>query len=122
LLGACGANILTHAAASARDAVLWFLGLALMTTGLKLARLARSPVHELRGSWQLLTTVFSNHLLIRCLLPCIGLALLPLAATAWVRIAVAALMIAAEFTGRYLFFVSVVPTNMATEYLAQEAA
>jgi hypothetical protein len=32
------------------------------------------------------------------------------------------LMIAGESIGRYLFFVTVVPTNMAKEYLAQEAA
>jgi formate dehydrogenase iron-sulfur subunit len=48
--------------------------------------------------------------------------LLPFASTAWVRIVIAALMISGEFVGRYLFFVSVVPSNMATEYLAQEAA
>lgn len=55
-------------------------------------------------------------------LPCAGLALLAFAAAAWIRIAIALLTIAAEFTGRYLFFVSVVPTNIASEYLAQDAA
>ncbi len=122
LLGACGANILTRGATGARYAVLWGFAFALTTTGLKLARLARSRIHELRGSWQLLTTVFSNHLLVRFVLLCLGCALLPLASAAWIRIAIALLTIAAEFTGRYLFFVSVVPTNMAKEYLAQEVA
>ncbi len=122
LLGACGANILTHAAVDARYAVLWGFVLALMTAGLKLARLARSHMHELHGSWQLLTAPFSNHLLIRFVLPCVALALLPLAETTWLRIAIALLMVTAEFIGRYLFFVTVVPTNMASEYLAQEAA
>ena len=122
LLGACGANILTHAATDARYAVLWGFAFALMSTGLKLVRLGLSRMHELHGSWQLLTTVFSNRLLVRILLPCAGLALLPFAAAAWIRIAIALLMIAGEFIGRYLFFVTVVPTNMASEYLAQEAA
>jgi len=122
LLGTCGANILTGGAVSARYAVLWAFGFALIKTVLKLARLARSNVHELRGSWQLLTTTFSNLFLIRCLLPCIGLALLPLAAAGWVRLAIAALMISGELIGRYLFFVTVVPANMASGYLAQEAA
>ena len=122
LLGACGASILTGGAMNARYAVLLAFGFALLTAGFKLVRLSRSRVHELHGSWQLLTTVFSNHLLVRILLPCVGLALLPLATAAWARIVTAVLMIAGEFLGRYLFFVSVVPTNMATGYLAQEAA
>ena len=122
LLGACGANLLTRGASNARYALLLAFGFALMTTGLKLVRLSRSRVHELHGSWQLLTTVFSNHLLIRVLLPCVGVALLPLATAAWARVATAVLIIAGEFIGRYLFFVSVVPTNMASGYLTQEAA
>ncbi|MFC5865052.1 DmsC/YnfH family molybdoenzyme membrane anchor subunit [Acidicapsa dinghuensis] len=122
LLGACGADILTRGAEDARYAVFWGFILALMTIGLKLARLGRSKVHELHGSWQLLTGVFSNHLLIRIALACTGTALLPLAATTWIRITIALLMVSSEFIGRYLFFVTVVPTNMASEYLAQEAA
>jgi DMSO reductase anchor subunit len=122
LLGACVSNILTRGAMNARYALLLAFGFALFTAGLKLVRLSRSRVHELHGSWQLLTAAFSNHLLVRIMLPCVGLALLPLATAAWARIATAALMIAGEFLGRYLFFVSVVPTNMATGYLAQEAA
>lgn len=122
ILGACVANILTRGAMDARYAVLLACGFVLFTTVLKLARLFRSRVHELHRSWQLLTTVFSNHLLARILLPCVGLALLPLATAAWARIATAVLMVAGECIGRYLFFVSVVPTNMASGYLAQEAA
>ncbi len=122
LVGACGADILTHAALGARYAVLYAFGFALITAGLKLTRLHRSNVHELYGSWQLLTTVFSNHLLIRFVLSCAGLALLPLAPAAWARITIAILILAGEFTGRYLFFVTVIATNMAREYLAQEAA
>jgi len=122
LLGACGANILTGAAAGARYAVLIAFLLVVTTAAARLVRLARSRVHELHGSWQLLSTVFSNRLLLRFALPCVALALLPLATAAWIRIAIAALMIAGEFIGRYLFFASVVPTNMASEYFMQEAA
>jgi DMSO reductase iron-sulfur subunit len=122
VLGACGANILTRAATGARDAVMCGVCLVLLVCAIKLIRLGRSSVHELHSSWQLLTTVFSNHLLIRIVLPCMGAALLPYADAWWVRVAIAAMMIAGEFLGRYLFFVSVVPTNMASEYLAQEAA
>ncbi len=121
LLGVCGANILTGSAADARYAVVWGTVLVFLTAGIKLLRLGCSSMHELHGSWQLLNTTFSNHLLLRFVLPCVGLALLPLGA-AWVRIAIAVLMIGGEFIGRYLFFVSVVPMNMASEYLAQEAA
>jgi formate dehydrogenase iron-sulfur subunit len=122
LLGACGANILTHGASAARYAVLWGFVAALMSAGLKLVRLARSRVHELHSSWQLCSTVFSNHLLTHFLLQCAGLTLLPFAATPWIRIAIAVMIIAGEFIGRYLFFVTVVPTNMASGYLTQEAA
>jgi formate dehydrogenase iron-sulfur subunit len=122
LLGACGANILTHGASGARYAVLWSFVLTLMTAALKLVRLAFSRVHELHGSWQLLAAEFSDRLLIRIVLPCVGMTLVPLAAATWIRIVIALLMITAEFAGRYLFFVTVVPTNMASEYLAQETA
>ena len=122
LLGACGANILTQSAAGARAAVVSGVAFVFVTAGTKLLWLGRSQTHELHGSWQLLNTTFSNHLLIRFVLPCAGLALLPLSAAAWVRIAIALLMMSGEFIGRYLFFVSVVPMNMASEYLAQEAA
>ncbi|MGC2399405.1 MAG: DmsC/YnfH family molybdoenzyme membrane anchor subunit [Acidobacteriaceae bacterium] len=122
LLGAASANILTHGGANAKYVVLWFCLCAFAVAGCKLARLARARVHELRGSWQLLLNVLQNHLLIRFILPCAGLALLPFAAVTWIPVAIAALMTAGELLGRYLFFVSVVPTNMAREYLAQEAA
>ena len=122
LLGTCGANILTRGAAEARYAVMWGFVLALMTIGIKLLRLVSSRVHELHSSRQLLTTVFANHLLIRVALPFVGLALLPLSNVSWIRIATAMLMVAGEFVGRYLFFVTVVPSNMASGYLAQEAA
>lgn len=122
LLGACGANILTHAAIDARHAILLGFASTLMAASFKLMRLARSRVHELHSSWQMFATLFPNHLLLRIALPCVGLALLPFANVAWIRVAIAVLMVAGEFMGRYLFFVTVVPTNMASGYLTQEAA
>jgi len=122
LLGACGANILTHATMGAPYAVSCGAVFALMTVGLKLLRLARSRMRELHSSWQMFATVFPNQLLIRIALPLVGLALLPLSRVTWIRIAIAMLMVTGEFIGRYLFFVTVVPTNMASGYLAQEAA
>jgi formate dehydrogenase iron-sulfur subunit len=122
LLGACTAEILAHAAIGAQRAVLCAFGFATLIAGIKLFWLARSRVHELHGTWRLLNIAFGNHLLVRFLLPSIGLALLPLANAAWIRSAILLLMGAGEFLGRYLFFVTVVPTNMASGYLTQEAA
>jgi len=51
-----------------------------------------------------------------------GLILLPFALTSWILVPIALALIAGEFMSRYLFFVSVVPTNIATEYLVAEAA
>ena len=122
ILGACCADILTHGAIEARCAVLCSFIIAIATTGLKLTRLLVSRVQEIHTSWQLLSTIFLNHLLIRCLLPLVGLGLCLLANSAWIPVAAAALILAGELTGRYLFFVTVVPTNMASDYLLQEAA
>ena len=122
LLGACAANILSNSAREARVAVAWGFTVAILTATLKLLRLARSPMHELHSSWQLLKITFANHLLVRFVLTFTGFALLPLSAAPWVRVAIALLMLGGECSARYLFFVSVVPTNMAREYLAQEAA
>jgi hypothetical protein len=55
------------------------------------------------------------------MLLCAELTLLLFAATTLIQITGALLMLVAEFTGCYLFFVSVVPTNMASEYLTSEA-
>ena len=122
LLGSSTAILLTRASLGATHALLATASLAVLAFAIKLLRLARSGVHELRGSFQLLTTAFARHLLLRCVLFLAALALLPLAASPLVRVAIAALALAAELTGRYLFFVTVVATNMASGYLAQEAA
>ncbi|KAA6458668.1 4Fe-4S ferredoxin [Acidobacteria bacterium AB60] len=122
LLGACAGNILTHGADEARVAVLIAAGLMAATELSRIAWLVRSPVHELHGAGQLINTVFSHHVMMRFVLPCAGMVLLAFCGQVWVRLALMVVVLAGEFVGRYLFFVSVVPTNMAREYLAQEAA
>ncbi len=122
LLGSAGANILNDTSSFTRSATL-VSGLAtLLVAGSKLFWLERSGVHELRGAFRLLTTVLSGLLSWRIMALVTGLFLLQFAHTRWTAIPVAIALIAGEFLGRYLFFVSVVPTNMATGYLAAEAA
>jgi DMSO reductase anchor subunit len=122
LLGSAGANILNDASSFTRS-ITAFAGLAtLVVAAAKLLWLKRSGAHELRGAFHLLSTVLSGPLLWRTLALIAGLFLLQLAHTRWTAIPVAIALIAGEFISRYLFFVSVVPTNMAAEYLAAEAA
>jgi formate dehydrogenase iron-sulfur subunit len=122
LLGACAADLLTGAAVNARYSVAIAAVLSCVVLACKLVRLRRSHKHELHGSWQLIAGAFSNHLLARVALTCIGVALLARADEFWARIAIASVLIASEALGRYLFFVTVVPSNIASGYLAQEAA
>lgn len=122
LLGSAGANILTGTSSPAQSSMI-FAGIAILVAGgLKLFWLARSAVHELQGAYSLLFTVLANRFLLRFLLLSAALLLLPFAQTRWTAVPIALAMIAGEFISRYLFFVSVVPTNMATEYLSAEAA
>jgi formate dehydrogenase iron-sulfur subunit len=122
LLGSAGATILSGASPVTQSATM-FAGIAtLLVGGLKIVWLARSEVHELRGVSQLLFTVLSTRLLLRYVLLGTGLFLLPFAKSHWTSVPIAIAMITGEFVSRYLFFVSVVPTNMATEYLSAEAA
>ena len=122
LLGSAGANILAGTS-SLTQATTFVAGIAiLLVGGLKIAWLARSEVHERRGAYSLLFTVFSNHLLLRFTLLSAGLLMLPFAQSRWKAVLVALALMAGEFVSRYLFFVSVVPTNIATEYLSVEAA
>jgi DMSO reductase anchor subunit len=122
LLAACGADMLTHDSKEACFAVFTTFALMLAVDAARLVWLCRSQMQELRGTWQLLSTVFPNHLGARFVLPCLGMMLLPFAPQSWVPVIILLFALAGEFVSRYLFFVSVVPTNMAREYLTQEAA
>jgi formate dehydrogenase iron-sulfur subunit len=122
LLGCAGANVLTSGSPGTQAATI-IAGLAtLLAGGLKIIWLARSEVHERRGVYSLLLTTLSNHLLLRFALLCAGLLMLPFAHSSWTAVPIAFVLIAGEFISRYLFFVSVVPTNIATDYLSAEAA
>ncbi len=86
--------------------------------GLKLGWLSTSKVSELRGSAQLLTRRFRDTLYIRFALLLIGGIILPLASNAeWTTIAALTLALVGEFVSRWLFFVTVVPKNMAAAFV-----
>ena len=122
LLGSAGANILTGASPLTQAATILAGICTIATLGVKILWLANSAAHERRGAYILLFTVLSNLLILRILLLSTGLLLVPFAQTRWMALPVALLLIAGEFLSRYLFFVSVVPSNIATEYLYAEAA
>jgi DMSO reductase anchor subunit len=122
LLGSAGANILSGAATFTKLAVIIAGISTILAAGIKMIWLARSATHERRGVFVLLFTVLSNLLIVRVLLLSAGLLLIPFAQSRWMAVPIAFLLIAGEFVSRYLFFVSVVPSNIATEYLFVEAA
>lgn len=122
LLGSAGANVLTGTTPLTQTATIAFGIATIVALGIKFVWLARSSAHERRGAYLLLFTVLSNLLILRILLLSAGLLLVPFAQSRWTALPVALLLIAGEFISRYLFFVSVVPSNIATEYLYAEAA
>jgi len=111
-LAALGVHIppmLTLAAASAQ----------LLNLVTRLIELTCSDEFELRASARLLGNDLKRLLFVRIVLLIAGGVALPL-----LHIPLAALLVATagELLGRYLFFVSVVPRNMAAPFLRKEAA
>jgi DMSO reductase iron-sulfur subunit len=90
-------------------------GAQFVLLAVRFLRCIASDSLELKGTARLLSTVFAKHLVARGVLLAAGAIVLPLlvapAALALV------LAVAAEVLGRYLFFVSVVATHMATPYV-----
>jgi formate dehydrogenase iron-sulfur subunit len=86
---------------------------------LKLFRLTRSDIFELKASARLLVNDFSGLFLMRLGLLVVGGIVLP--AAGYEKFALLPAL-AGELTSRYLFFVSVVPRNMAASFIAKEAA
>ncbi|MGH9681385.1 MAG: DmsC/YnfH family molybdoenzyme membrane anchor subunit, partial [Candidatus Acidiferrales bacterium] len=85
--------------------------------------LISSDSFERRASAQLLSTVFASRFLARGALLLVGGIILPLSfPNAFGACASLTLAFAGEILGRYLFFVSVVPKNMAASYLFQGKA
>ncbi len=120
LLGASAAHLL---ASSTGNWIVPLSGLlCLLVLVVKLVWLARSSTQELYGSWQLLSTTLANRVALRVALLIAGLWLSAIGTDMKVRICAALVLVAGEFVGRYVFFVSVVPTSIASGFLPQEAA
>jgi DMSO reductase anchor subunit len=111
------------------------MGVAIaVVLALRFLRLIASENLELKGTARLLSTVLRRHFVMRGALLAVGGVVLPLliasrpdlpALTSALAMAVAlVLAMGGEILGRYLFFVSVVPRQMAAAYLpaAREAA
>src|SRR6266567_2567203 len=97
----------------------------LLNHGLRFLRLTASDSFELQSSARLLSTVLASRFLLRGALLIAGGIALPLFSSGRIGFALAfAAALASEILGRYLFYVSVVPKNMAAPYLAsgKEAA
>jgi DMSO reductase anchor subunit len=93
-------------------------GAQLLLVAIRFVRLVANDRVELKGTARLLSTTFRTPFIARGLLLGAGGVALPLVAAGpllpWLAFALA---FAGEVVGRYLFFVSVVPTHMATPYL-----
>jgi DMSO reductase anchor subunit len=95
----------------------------LTVQALKFLWLSRSETFELRASSLLLAGRFRRAFLVR-LAVLIGAGILtPLLAASTLPIAIAfTLALSGEWLGRWLFFVTVVPKNMAAAFSSREAA
>jgi formate dehydrogenase iron-sulfur subunit len=83
--------------------------------------LSRSEVFELRASSLLLSGRLRNLFLTRLAVLLVAGVLLPLVSTdGWIVSVAFALALAGEWLGRYLFFVSVVPKNIAAAFTSGE--
>jgi formate dehydrogenase iron-sulfur subunit len=98
-------------------------GLQLLNLAIKFLWLASSDVFELKASARLLSGWLRSPLLLRSGLLILGGIILPLQSQGVAGLAAAlALSFFGEVLGRYLFFVSVVPKNMAASYLGSHKA
>jgi len=94
-------------------------GLQLLNFALKFLWLVSSDTFELKASARLLSMQLRHLLVVRCALLVLGGIILPLYSPNRAALAFAlAITFSSEILGRYLFFVSVVPKNMATSYLS----
>jgi len=99
-------------------------GAQLLNQAVKFLWMTASDTFELQATSRLLSTRLASRFLLRGALLIAGGIVLPLiSGNAFMMTAAFLLALAGEFLGRYLFFVSVVPKNMAASYLAgREAA
>jgi len=122
LLGIAGSTFLSGGDSHREPALLAAALVSAASIALKLARLRLASRYELFASWQLLRSVLLTKLLLRLGMLVLGTCLLVLTGTTSGHMLGLGLLVAGEFIGRYLFFVSVVPSKIASGYLAQEAA
>ena len=88
---------------------------------LKFLWLTKSEVFELRGSALLLSGTLKNLFLLRLVILLVAGILLPLMVPAGWPLALSFLFaLGGEWLGRYLFFVSVVPKNIAAAFTSGE--
>lgn len=93
----------------------------LIVQSLKFLWLARSEVFEMRASSLLISGRFRNLFLTRLAALIVAGILAPvLSANVWIISTAFALALAGEWLGRYLFFVSVVPKNIAAAFTSGE--
>ncbi len=98
-------------------------GLQFVVLATKFFTLSGSDAVELRASSTLLATTFRRHLIARGVLLAAGAIALPLFTSQPIALWLAfSLALTGEALGRYLFFVSAVPTHLAAPYLGSEAA
>jgi DMSO reductase anchor subunit len=91
----------------------------LLNQAAKILRLTSSDSFELEASAKLLSTVLAPRLVLRASLLVAGGIALPLLSPGREGLGVAfAAALAGEILGRYLFYVSVVPKNIAAPYLS----
>jgi formate dehydrogenase iron-sulfur subunit len=90
----------------------------MLNQAVRFLRLTASESFELQASARLLSTSLRTHFLLRSVLLISGGIVLPLFSTGQLGMCIAFLVaLGGEVLGRYLFFVSVVPKNIAAPYL-----
>lgn len=112
-IGAAQGRVLTLIGVSAASA-------QLLNQTLRFLWLIGSDTFELRASARLLSTTLARTFLLRGVLLLAGGIALPLSDLRFAKFAALVLAFAAEIVGRYLFYVSVVPKNMAAPYLSSQ--
>jgi DMSO reductase anchor subunit len=98
-------------------------GVELVVLALRFFRMSASDTLELQASARLLASTLSRWFVLRGALLALGAIAIPLVTRQPVALAIAcAVALAGEMIGRYLFFVSAVPTHMTAPYIGSEAA
>ena len=125
LTGALLGPLFAIAIGAAQGRLLMLIGVAaasaqLLNQALRFLWLIGSESFELQASARLLSTTLARPLLLRSALLLAGGIALPVSGSYLTRFAALPIAIAGEILGRYLFFVSVVPKNMAAPYLAAQ--